>query len=88
MYCMLYCGTFPKHTQNFLGACTQIPLHNPYIKGPIFCICPGPPQSSWQHYYLYHANIMHVPHLPTHVQCQPEICINEAKKQADLNKTV
>ena len=44
----------PEHTseqvksQNFLGACAPDPPHTIYKRGPTFCICPGPPQSSWR----------------------------------------
>ena len=35
-------------SQNFLGACPRTPCTESILWGPTFCICPGPPQSSWR----------------------------------------
>ena len=57
MYCVLHDKEPqepPEHTsehvksQNFLGACPQILFAQFIFRGPTFCICPGPPQSSRQ----------------------------------------
>ena len=32
-----------QYTQHFLGACPQIPFPQSILRGPTFCICPGPP---------------------------------------------
>ena len=48
MYCVHARKRASKHVKslNFLWACPQTPLTQSILWGPIFCICPAPPQSS------------------------------------------